>query len=125
MIVGSHVLFYSTDADKDREFFRDVLEFPFVDAGHGWLIFGLPPAEAAWHPTDSPFAMGHGEHSLIGAVLYLMTDDVEAEVKKLQARDVACSPIVQERWGRRSSLTLPSGLELGFYQPSHPTAARR
>jgi hypothetical protein len=69
--------------------------------------------------------MGHGAHSLIGAVLYLMTDDVDAEVKKLQARNVTCSPIVQERWGRRSSLTLPSGLELGFYQPSHPVAVKR
>jgi catechol 2,3-dioxygenase-like lactoylglutathione lyase family enzyme len=125
VIIGSHVLFYSTDADKDREFFRDVLGFPFADAGHGWLIFGLPPTEAAWHPTDTPFAMGHGAHSLIGAVLYLMTDDVDAEVKKLEARKVTCSPIVEERWGRRTSLRLPSGQELGLYQPSHPTAINR
>ena len=125
MLIGSHVLFYSTDADSDRAFFRDVLEFPSVDAGHGWLIFSLPPAEAAWHPTDAPFAMGHGDHSLIGAIVYLMTDDVEAEVTRLTARQVVCSPIVEERWGRRSGLRLPSGLELGFYQPSHPTANTR
>jgi hypothetical protein len=124
MFIGSHVLFYSTDADKDRAFFHDVLEFPSVDAGHGWLIFSLPPAEAAWHPADAPFAMGHGDHSLIGAIVYLMTDDVEAEVKRLTDRKVVCSPIVAERWGRRTSFRLPSGQEMGLYQPSHPTAIK-
>jgi catechol 2,3-dioxygenase-like lactoylglutathione lyase family enzyme len=125
MFIGSHVLFYSTDADKDRAFFNDILEFPSVDAGHGWLIFSLPPAEAAWHPADAPFAMGHGDHSLIGAIVYLMTDDVDAEVKRLTARKVVCSPIVEERWGRRTSFRLPSGQEMGLYQPSHPTAIKR
>ena len=124
MFNGAHVLFYSQDPEADRAFFTDVLELRSVDAGHGWLIFSLPPAEAAWHPAETPFAMTHGQHSLIGAVVYLMTDDVEAEVTRLAARQVVCSPIVDERWGRRSSLRLPSGLELGFYQPSHPTAVK-
>jgi catechol 2,3-dioxygenase-like lactoylglutathione lyase family enzyme len=124
MFIGSHVLFYSTDPDKDREFFRDVLQFPSVDAGHGWLIFTLPPAEAAWHPVDAPFGIAHGGHSMIGAIVYLMTDDVDGEVARLGARGVACSPIAEERWGRRTSLRLPSGQELGFYQPSHPTAVK-
>jgi predicted enzyme related to lactoylglutathione lyase len=69
--------------------------------------------------------MGHGDHSLIGAIVYLMTDDVDAEVKRLTARHVVCSPIVEERWGRRTSFRLPSGQEMGLYQPSHPTAIKR
>ena len=125
MIIGSHILFYSTDADKDREFFREVLELPFVDAGHGWLIFGLPPTEAAWHPAEKPFGMDHAGHSLIGAIVYLMTDDVEGEVARLAARQVVCTAIAEERWGRRTSFRLPSGQEMGLYQPSHPTAIAR
>ena len=110
MIIGSHVLFYSTDADKDREFFRDVLEFPSVDAGHGWLIFGLPPAEIAVHPSDK-----NGSHEL-----YFMCDDIEAFVAAMKARDVACGPVQNQGWGLLTQLTLPGGGMLGVYQPRHP-----
>jgi len=122
MIIGAHVLFYSTNADADRDFLRTVLKLPFVDAGHGWLIFGLPPAEAAVHPTPSPFGMQDGGRSVLGSVLYLMTDDVEADIERLKRHKVTCTPIRQERWGRLTSFMLPSGQAMGMYQPLHPTA---
>jgi len=108
MITGSHLLIYSQDADKDRAFFRDVLEFRHVDACHGWLIFALPPAEAAFHPGDKP-----------STDLYLMCDDLEATIKSLQAKKVKCGGIEKERWGIRTTIQLPSGSELGLYQPTH------
>jgi catechol 2,3-dioxygenase-like lactoylglutathione lyase family enzyme len=111
MINGAHVIIYSHDAEADRNFFRDVLGYPHVDAGHGWLIFKLPPAEVAVHPADGPAA-----HEL-----YLMCDDVEATIAELTAKGVVCTPISEERWGRRTSLKLPGGGDLGLYQPSHPT----
>ena len=114
MIIGSHFLLYSTDADADRAFIRDVLSFAHVDAGGGWLIFALPPAEVAVHP-DAKFR----------AELYLMCDDVRAEVRALEAKGVSCEGIEQERWGLRTAITLPSGGQLGLYQPMHPTAIGR
>jgi hypothetical protein len=122
MIIGAHVLFYSTNADADRDFLRTVLKLPFVDAGHGWLIFGLPPAEAAVHPASAPFGVQEGGRSVIGSVLYLMSDDVEADVERLKRHKVTCAPIRQERWGQLTSFTLPSGQAMGMYQPLHPTA---
>jgi len=114
MITGTHLLLYSTDPDADRAFLRDVLSFGHVDAGGGWLIFKLPPAEIAVHP-DAKFA----------TELYLMCDDVRAQVKALEAKGVACADIEQERWGLRTAITLPSGARLGVYQPTHPTALGR
>ena len=111
-ITGAHVLLYSQDADADRAFFRDVLAFPSVDAGHGWLIFKLPPAEAAVHPAE-------GE---TGAELYLMCDDVRGLVARLAARQVACGAIEEARWGLKTSIRLPGGGHIGLYQPAHPTA---
>ncbi len=125
MIIGAHVLFYSTDADADRAFLRDTFEFPSVDVGGGWLIFALPPAEAAVHPVDKRFGMEEHGRSVLGSILYLMCDDVETEVGRLAKRGVPCTPIAQERWGRRTSFTLPSGQEMGMYQPLHPTALGR
>jgi hypothetical protein len=122
VIVGAHVLFYSTNADADRDFLRSVLKLPFVDAGHGWLIFGLPPAEAAVHPTSSPFGMQDGGRSMLGSILYLMTDDLEKDIARLAKHHVACAPIRQERWGQLTSFALPSGQAMGMYQPLHPTA---
>lgn len=123
MIIGAHVLFYSTDADADRAFLRDTFEFPFVDAGGGWLIFALPPVEAAVHPTTN-MQSGVEEHgkSMLRSILYLMCDDVDAEIARLAKRDVHCAPVSQERWGRWTSFTLPSGREMGLYQPQHPIA---
>lgn len=122
MIIGAHVLLYTPDADADRQFLRDVLDLPHVDAGHGWLIFRLPPAETAVHPTAEGAPTSHDTPTMAGAHLYLMCDDVEAEVKALTAKGVQCSPIQRERWGMKTALRLPSGNELGLYQPLHPTA---
>ena len=123
MITGTHVLFYSENPEADRAFFRDVLEFRSVDAGRGWLIFAMPPAEAGVHPTEGESrAQVHGGRSLLGALVYLMCDDLEAEIKRLQARKVTCSPVETEDWGSKTTLRLPSGGELGLYQPTHPTA---
>ena len=121
MFTGTHVLLYSKDADADRAFLDDVLGFRSVDAGHGWLIFALPPAEVAVHPTDdSGEAPAGGD--MLGAHLYLMCTDVEATVKSLGAKKVTCGPLSRERWGIRTTIPLPSGGQIGLYQPLHPTA---
>jgi catechol 2,3-dioxygenase-like lactoylglutathione lyase family enzyme len=112
MITGSHVIIYSRDADADRAFFQDVLEYPHVDAGGGWLIFKLPPGEVAVHPTEG----GHAHE------LYLMCDDVNATVEQLGAKGVMCGPISDEGWGLLTSIRLPGGGELGLYEPRHPKA---
>ena len=125
MIFGSHILLYSRDADADREFFRGVLNFPPVDAGGGWLIFTLPPAELAVHPDDGTFVQKEGDHAVAGAVLYLMCDDVAATVARLRRKKVQCSPVAKARWGQHCLVKLPSGLSIGLYQPSHPVAVAR
>ncbi len=106
-ITGAHVLLYTTDPDSDRAFFRDVLGFRWVDAGHGWLIFALPPSELALHPADNPAAPA----DTASAVLYLMCDDVEGTVRSLESKGVSCAPLATERWGIRTSFRLPSGAE--------------
>ena len=103
---------YSSDAEADRAFFRDVLQHPHVDAGGGWLIFKLPPAEVAVHP-----AAGAAPHEL-----YLMCDDVTATVAQLKARGVTCSPVSDEGWGLVTIIRLPGGGDLGLYEPRHPKA---
>jgi catechol 2,3-dioxygenase-like lactoylglutathione lyase family enzyme len=123
MVNGVHVLLYTADPDADRAFFRDVLGFTFVDVGHGWLIFGLPPTEAAFHPLDAGSAgQTHAGHQMLGAVVYLMCDDVRATVRTLASKGVACTEIEQEPWGLRTTVRMPSGGELGLYQPTHETA---
>ena len=112
MIFGAHVIVYSKDAEADRAFFRDVLGFSSVDAGHGWLIFALPPAEVAVHPTE-----GTDQHEL-----YLMCDDLKAEISALAAKGVRCSEVQEARWGSITMIGLPGGGEVGLYQPKHPTA---
>lgn len=116
MIIGAHMIVYSKDAEADRAFFRDTLGFASVDAGHGWLIFALPPAEAAFHPIDAS-AEEEDQHEL-----YLMCDDLKAEMAALAAKGVACSEVQEARWGSITRITLPSGGRLGLYQPKHPTA---
>jgi catechol 2,3-dioxygenase-like lactoylglutathione lyase family enzyme len=115
MMFGSHVVVYSSDADADREFFRDVLGFSSVDAGHGWLIFALPPAEIAMHPAEAGGAFE----------FYLTCDDLEAEMRDLRAKGVACSDVEEARWGSITKITLPGGGEIGLYQPKHPLALVR
>jgi hypothetical protein len=122
MFIGAHLLLFSTDPDADRRFLADVLAFKSVDVGGGWLIFKLPPAEAAIHPADAPKRRAHAGHELAGAVLYLMCEDLHAAVSTLQSRGVRCSEIERENWGIRTTIPLPSGAELGLYQPTHPTA---
>ncbi|MGA8764029.1 MAG: VOC family protein [Candidatus Sulfotelmatobacter sp.] len=112
MISGAHVIVYSKNAEADRAFFRDVLGFKSVDAGHGWLIFALPPGEAAVHPSDE------GEHH----ELYFMCDDLKAEMASLAKKGVKCSKVQEQRWGSITMMWLPGGGEIGLYKPKHPTA---
>ncbi|HTS13502.1 MAG TPA: VOC family protein [Candidatus Limnocylindrales bacterium] len=122
MISGAHVLLYSNDPEADRAFFREILSFPFVDVGHGWLIFKLPPAEVAVHPADTRTGQLHAGHHLLGAVLYLMCDDLQAQIRLLKSKNVSCTEVEKEPWGIRTTVKLPSGGEIGLYQPTHPTA---
>ncbi|HEX8694707.1 MAG TPA: VOC family protein [Longimicrobium sp.] len=122
MITGAHFILYSTDADADRAFFRDVLGFRAVDAGGGWLIFALPPAEMGVHPSEGGFAQRHAEHALAGTVLYLMCDDLRSTMESLAARGVRCTEVEEAEWGVKTTVRLPSGGEIGLYQPAHPTA---
>jgi hypothetical protein len=112
MISGAHVIVYSKNAEADRAFFRDVLQFASVDAGHRWLIFALPPAEAAVHPSDES---GTQE-------VYFMCDDLKAEMASLAKKNVECSEVQEARWGSITKMRLPGGGEVGLYQPRHPTA---
>lgn len=112
MLIGAHAIIYSQDAEADRAFLRDVLGFPHVDSGGGWLIFALPPSEVAVHPSED--YQGHE--------VFLMTDDVEAEVRRLSAAGVACLPVVDRGYGLVTTITLPGGGDLGLYQPRHKLA---
>jgi hypothetical protein len=122
MIFGAHVLFYSQDPEADRVFFSDVLGLRSVDVGHGWLIFAMPPAEAAIHPTELDFSQTHAGQQLLGAVLYLMCDDLKAEIASLRTRHVECTNIQEAPWGSSTTIPLPSGRAIGLYQPRHETA---
>jgi len=109
MIIGGHSIIYSTKPEADRAFFRDVLKLTSVDVGHGWLIFGLPPAEIAVHPAES-----NGTHEF-----FLMCDDAAAFVDEMQRRNVSCEPIQDQGYGIMTRVTLPGGGTLGVYQPRH------
>lgn len=125
MIIGTHILLYSSDADADRKFLRDVLGLKCIDVGGGWLIFALPPAEAGVHPLDGEFTQQHAGHNLLGCVLYLMCDDLDSEIASLKAKKVECSEVQRAEWGRATTIPLPSGGRIGLYQPTHPTAFQR
>ena len=122
MIIGTHFLLYSKEADADRAFFRDVLDLPYVDAGGGWLIFAMPPAEAAIHPLEGEFSLDHSGHRLLGAELYLMCDDLKSQIATLRKKNVVCSGVVEARWGMKTTIPLPGGGHIGLYQPRHPAA---
>jgi hypothetical protein len=113
MITGAHTIIYSEDPEADIAFFRDVLKLTNVDVGNGWLIFGLPPSEAAFHP-----AAESGKHEL-----YLMTDDIQAFVGEMAEKSVACSEVSDQRWGLLTALTLPGGGTIGVYEPRHARPA--
>jgi catechol 2,3-dioxygenase-like lactoylglutathione lyase family enzyme len=112
MISGAHMVIYSKDAEADRAFFRDVLGFASVDAGHGWLIFAMPPAEAAFHPSED-----NDVHEL-----YFMCEDLKAEISALVEKGVHCSDVMEAGWGSITKIQLPGGGKVGLYQPKHPTA---
>lgn len=109
MIKGAHSVIYSTDAEADRAFFRDVLGFANVDAGDGWLIFGLPPSEVAVHPAET-----NDRHEF-----YLMCDDAEAFVAEMTEKGVECAPTQNVGWGVLTRITLPGGGKIGVYEPRH------
>lgn len=125
MIYGIHVLLYSKDPDSDRRFLRDALGFEGVDAGGGWLILALPPAEIAVHPSSENFVQRHAAHQLLGAVLYLMCDDLDSTLQALAEKGVVATEIEKEDWGLRTTIRLPSGGELGLYQPTHVSPLRQ
>lgn len=122
MITGAHVLFYSTNPEADRAFVRDVLQLKGIDIGHGWMIFKLPPSELAVHPGDGEFAQRHAGHVMPGALVYFMCDDLPATMADLAKKSVACTEVQTENWGIRTTIKMPSGGEIGLYQPTHPTA---
>jgi catechol 2,3-dioxygenase-like lactoylglutathione lyase family enzyme len=111
MINGAHIVIYTKDPEADRAFFRDVLGLPSVDAGGGWLIFAMPPLEAAFHDSKK-----NDRHEL-----YLMCDDIVATIKHLKSKKVKISDVSEQRWGKVAIFTLPGGGKIGFYQPKHPS----
>src|SRR5262245_40839224 len=114
MITGLHAVIYTRNANADRAFFRDVLGFPCVDAGDGWLIFAAPPSEVACHPAES-----NGKQEL-----YLMCDDIQKEIARLATRSVRCGTVSDEGWGLLTTIRLPGGSDLGLYEPRHPIPQR-
>ncbi len=115
MINGAHVVIYTKDPEADRAFFRDVLKFPSVDAGHGWLIFAMPPLETAFHDSEK-----NDQHEL-----YLMCDDLAATLKDLRSKNVKVSGVTEQRWGKLASFALPGGGKVGIYEPTHPSLLKR
>src|SRR5690242_4922316 len=109
MIIGAHSIIYSTDPDADRAFLKDILKLTNVDVGGGWLIFGLPPAEVAVHPSAK-----NNVHEF-----YLMCDDVDAFVAQMKKHNINCGPLHNQGWGILTEITLPGGGKLGVYQPRH------
>jgi catechol 2,3-dioxygenase-like lactoylglutathione lyase family enzyme len=115
MLIGSHVIIYAKDAERTRAFFRDTLGFANVDAGEGWLIFALPPAELGVHPDPTG-----GRHQL-----FLMCDDVEKTKAELTRKGVTFTqPVTDQGWGIVTAFELPGAGEFWIYQPKHPMACR-
>ncbi|HZU79490.1 MAG TPA: hypothetical protein VE991_06205 [Acidimicrobiales bacterium] len=114
MVFGAHVVLFSTDPDADRRFLTEVMGLDSVDAGGGWLVYGLPPAELAVHPADGP-----------GAGLYFMCDDLPTEMARLSALGITCAAPEEARWGSVTAVPLPSGATVGLYEPRHPTMVER
>lgn len=113
MITGAHVVLYTPEAEALRAVFRDVLRWRHVDAGDGWLIFALPAAELAAHPSEET------KHELL-----FICDDVAGTVTQLRARGVEVRGELEDRgWGIATTLVLPGGVEVLIYEPRHPVAA--
>ena len=109
MINGAHVVIYSKDSEADRAFLKDILGLRSVDVGHGWLIFALPPAEVACHPSEE-----NNQHEM-----FLMCDDLKATIAELDAKGIQCTDVHEQPWGILTKIKLPGGGELGLYQPKH------
>jgi catechol 2,3-dioxygenase-like lactoylglutathione lyase family enzyme len=110
MIIGAHVILFTPAVEATRDFLRDALHLSAVDAGGGWLIFALPPAEVAVHPASQ------SSHEL-----HMMCDDLAATMTELTAAGATFGPVHEERWGRAVTMTMPGGGEMAMYQPSHPS----
>jgi len=111
MISGAHIVIHSKNAEADRAFFRDVFKYPSVDVGHGWLIFAMPPLEAAFHDSEE-----NDQHEL-----FLMCDDLAATLREFKSKNVEVSDVREERWGKLAKFSLPGGGKVGIYQPKHPS----
>jgi len=122
MFFGVHLLLNSRDPVADRAFFRDVLEIPAIDAGEGWLIFALPPAEMGIHPADTPSSTTHAGQDLASGTVYLMCESLTKTVDRLSAKGVEHTPVEEAGWGVVTSIGLPGGGKLGLYEPHHPLA---
>jgi len=116
MINGAHVIIYTRQAEKARVFFRDILNFPHVDAGRGWLIFKLPLSELGIHPSEKKTDETHE--------LHLMCDDIKKTIADLKKKKVKCSPVQEAGFGSMTSISIPGGARVGLYQPKHPTALK-
>jgi len=123
-IFGTHFLIYSTNPDADRAFLRDVLELSSVDVGRGWMIFALPPAEIAVHPGEATVPP-NSEDAVTGAAVYLMCDNLDSTMKTMSAKKASFTRVVEAPWGTVTTFALPSGANVGLYQPKHPTAFKR
>jgi hypothetical protein len=121
MITGTHIVVYSSDPEADRAFFRDVLQFRWVDDGGGWLIFALPPSEVAVHPLGTNAPIVFAGHQFLGATLHLMCDDLESAMKSLKSKNVSCTEPVKQPFGTMTIVRLPGGGSIGLYQPTHKT----
>ena len=115
MLTGAHVVVYSRDAEADRAFFKDILGFRSVDAGHGWLIFAVPAAEVAFHPHDQ-----NNKHEM-----FFTCDNLTAQVATLERKGAQVGTISEEQWGTRTTISLPGGGSIGLYEPKHPVTFKR
>jgi catechol 2,3-dioxygenase-like lactoylglutathione lyase family enzyme len=111
VINGAHIVIYTKDPEADRVFFRDVLKFPSVNAGHDWLIFAMPPLEAAFHDSEN-----NDQHEL-----YLMCNDIAATLEDLKSKNVKISDVSERPWGKVATFTLPGRGKMGVYEPKHPS----
>ncbi len=109
MVTGAHSIIYSRNPEADRAFLRDVLGLPYVDVGDGWLIFGLPPAELAVHPSAK-----NNVHEF-----YFTCRDIDVFIAAMKAKGISCEPVQHLNWGQLTQVTLPGGGKLGVYQPLH------
>ena len=109
MIIGAHAIIYSKDSEADRRFFRDILKLSHVDVGEGWLIFGLPPAELAVHPSEE-----NDRHEF-----YFMVEDIKEFLQHMKQYEIICSPVQAQGWGSIVHVTLPGGGRMGVYEPRH------